>query len=159
MQSFTLAELARKARVSARTVRYYIQRGLLHAPEFRGPDTQYEETHLLSLQVIRLLQDAYWPLDAIAPALHGKSVAQLRAMAAGTLPPSAAHTSPPPTAASPTSSGHPTGCGALRGTRFNLAEGLELWLEDDASAAVRRVADVLRTHAAEQFQTRKRGEL
>src|SRR5262249_27518770 len=61
-----LEELARRAGVSPRTVRYYIQRGLLPAPDFKGPDTAYGERHLLGLRIIRKLQVAYWPLDAIA---------------------------------------------------------------------------------------------
>lgn len=81
----SLAQLARRGGVSARTVRYYIQRGLLPAPAFRGPDTCYGESHLLGLQAIRTLQAAYWPLDAIASALQGRSLEQLRAIAAGAL--------------------------------------------------------------------------
>ena len=34
---YTLAELCERTEVSARTVRYYIQQGLLTAPERRGP--------------------------------------------------------------------------------------------------------------------------
>src|SRR4051794_39849484 len=81
-----LEELATRAGVSPRTVRYYIQRGLLPAPDFKGPDTAYGEKHLLGLRAIRKLQDAYWPLDAIANALAGKDEAALKKLAEGPLP-------------------------------------------------------------------------
>ena len=42
-----LDELAERAGVSARTVRYYVQRGLVPAPEFRGPETAYGPEHVL----------------------------------------------------------------------------------------------------------------
>ena len=60
-----LAELAAEAGVSPRTVRYYVQRGLLSAPAFKGPDTVYGEEHLLRLKAIRVLQARFLPLDAI----------------------------------------------------------------------------------------------
>jgi DNA-binding transcriptional MerR regulator len=140
MAGFTLADLARRAGVSPRTVRYYIQRGLLRAPEFRGPDTQYDESHLLQLQAIRALQEAYRPLDAIAVELHGKSAEQLRAIAAGG------------TAPAPEVRPGADDYAATSGTRYQLAEGLELWLADDADPAVRRLGDAIRALA-----TRKRG--
>ena len=60
-----LDELAAAAGVSARTVRYYVQRGLLPAPVFRGRDTVYSDAHLIRLQAIRRLQDRFLPLDEI----------------------------------------------------------------------------------------------
>jgi len=55
-KTFKLDELAAAAGVSGRTVRYYVQRGLLPAPQFRGRDTAYDEEHLLRLQAIRRMQ-------------------------------------------------------------------------------------------------------
>ena len=72
-----LDELAERAGVSPRTVRYYIQRGLLTAPAFRGADTAYGEEHLVALRAIKKLQEAYWPLDAIGGALANRSPAEL----------------------------------------------------------------------------------
>src|SRR5690242_17633316 len=83
-----LDELAERAGVSARTIRYYIQRGLLQAPAFRGADTAYGEEHLSALRAIKKLQEAYWPLDAIATALANKSPAELERIASGWLVPS-----------------------------------------------------------------------
>ena len=66
-----LDELAREAGVAPRTVRYYVQRGLLPPPVFRGPDTVYEERHLLRLLAIRRLQQAFLPLERIAVEIDG----------------------------------------------------------------------------------------
>jgi Ca-activated chloride channel family protein len=137
----TLAQLAKRGGVSARTVRYYIQRGLLPAPAFRGPDTCYAEAHLLGLQAIRALQAAYWPLDAIAAALHGRSADQLRAIAGGTLP-ELRGTAIDSDAGSPSARTH--------GSRIVLRDGLELWLDDRASESVRELAQVIERWAAKQ---------
>lgn len=85
-----LEEVAKAAGVSPRTVRYYIQRGLLPQPSFRGPDTAYGEEHLVRLRAIRRLQDAYWPLDAIAGLFASRSERELASIADGTNVPSPA---------------------------------------------------------------------
>ena len=63
--SFDLAELADRAGVSVRTIRYYIQQGLLPSPEARGPGTRYEREHLDRLKLIRRLQREHLPLAEI----------------------------------------------------------------------------------------------
>jgi DNA-binding transcriptional MerR regulator len=161
--SLKLEELAQRAGVSARTVRYYIQRGLLPAPEFRGPDTSYREHHLLVLKAIRGLQDAHLPLDAIAGELRGKSADELRAIASRKASPqlqvqlqparsAAASVDDSPDARPLTIGGTPR-----HGTRFELATGLELWLSDDASDATREFADALRELAAKRSTHKGRG--
>lgn len=147
-----LDDLARSAGVSPRTVRYYIQRGLLSAPEFRGPDTRYGEIHLATLRAIRALQERFWPLEAIGGALEGRSTAELQAIVAGTLvlpdptvgavphPPGGAGGHPYRTPAEPP--GPPAPAPSERGTRHLLAPGVELFVRDDADAAlVRRILD------------------
>jgi Ca-activated chloride channel family protein len=79
-----LEEVAKAAGVSPRTVRYYIQRGLLPPPRFRGPDTAYGDEHVVRLRAIRRLQEAFWPLDAIAGLFASKSERELEAIADGT---------------------------------------------------------------------------
>lgn len=69
--------------MSARTVRYYVQRGLVPAPEFRGKDTAYGEEHLVRLRAVRRLQEAYYPLDAIAAELDACGVEAIERIAAG----------------------------------------------------------------------------
>ncbi len=79
--SYKLDELAEKADVSPRTVRYYVQRGLLPPPVFRGRDTAYSGAHLLRLRLIKRLQDErFLPLDAIAVEIEGRSDDEIRAM-------------------------------------------------------------------------------
>ncbi len=63
--SFDLNELSAAAAVTPRTVRYYVQQGLLPSPGTRGPGTRYDRTHLDRLQLIRWLQRQHLPLAEI----------------------------------------------------------------------------------------------
>ncbi|APR84196.1 HTH-type transcriptional regulator cueR [Minicystis rosea] len=134
MTSFRLEDLARAADVSPRTVRYYVQRGLLPPPEFRGKDTTYGAEHLSRLVAIKRLQQARLPLEEIAARLASASPAELERLAAEAEPlsetPSPSSIDPPP---EPALAGE-------RWERFVLAPGLALHLEGDASAETRRLA-------------------
>ncbi len=155
---YKLDELATRAGVSPRTVRYYVQRGLLPAPAFRGPDTAYDEGHLVRLRAIRALQDAYWPLDAIASVLAARSLDEIRAIADGALPPSAPHgpapSEPPiaPPVARPVSpeSGR-------RGVRYALVPGVELFVDDDATEEARVLVESIRALSSSQSGTSQSG--
>jgi len=127
--SMKLDQLAERAGVSPRTVRYYIQRGVLPAPEFKGPDTAYDERHLHALRAIKRLQEAYWPLEAIASALANKSEAELRKIAHGELPQLATAPEEPK---KPTPKPSEPKLASKRGERITLAPGIELWVEDGA---------------------------
>lgn len=130
-----LDELAERAGVSARTVRYYIQRGVLPAPEFRGPDTAYDERHLHALRAIKKLQEAYWPLDAIASALADKSDAELKKIAHGELPQLPGDKPPAstrPAHAPKKAAEEPSQPTSVRGERILLGPGIELWVEEGA---------------------------
>ena len=72
-REYKLEELAHKADVSPRTVRYSVQRGLLPAPVFRGRDTAYSGEHLLRLRAIKKLQEQFLPLDAIQAELQRRT--------------------------------------------------------------------------------------
>jgi DNA-binding transcriptional MerR regulator len=65
-------DLAERAGVSRRTVRYYVQRGLLPAPAGLGRGKHYGEAHLARLIRIRELQEAGVPLERIAEQLDGR---------------------------------------------------------------------------------------
>lgn len=67
--SLDLPELADRAGVSIRTVRYYIQQGLLPRPEARGPGAHYTEEHLDRLLLIKRLQKEHLPLAEIRRAI------------------------------------------------------------------------------------------
>jgi DNA-binding transcriptional MerR regulator len=69
-----LTELADRAGVSIRTVRYYIQQGLLREPEARGPGAHYTEEHLDRILLIKRLQKEHLPLAEIRKAIESGAV-------------------------------------------------------------------------------------
>jgi DNA-binding transcriptional MerR regulator len=62
---YTASDLAARAGVSERTVRYYVSEGLLPAPAGRGRGAHYAEAHLTRLKLIRAMQRAANDLEAI----------------------------------------------------------------------------------------------
>lgn len=64
-EQWDLNELADAAGVTARTVRYYVQQGLLPSPATRGPGARYERDHLDRLRLIKRLQRQHYPLAEI----------------------------------------------------------------------------------------------
>ena len=68
-----LTDLADRAGVSVRTVRYYIQQGLLPKPEARGPGAHYTGEHLDRLLVIKRLQREHLPLGEIRRVLESSA--------------------------------------------------------------------------------------
>jgi DNA-binding transcriptional MerR regulator len=90
-RSYKIDELARASGMSVRTVRYYVQRGLLPAAAFRGKDTAYAHGHLVRLRAIRRLQEAFFPLDAIAVELDGRTTHEIEAIADGRVSPVSPH--------------------------------------------------------------------
>jgi len=69
--AFDLQELAEQASVTPRTIRYYIQQGLLPAPDPQGSATRYGQEHLDRLRLIRHLQREHQPLAEIRRQLEG----------------------------------------------------------------------------------------
>jgi len=67
---YGIAELAERGGVSRRTVRYYVQRGLLPPPTGVGRGKHYTEAHLEALVRVRELQESGVALAEI-PA-HGE---------------------------------------------------------------------------------------
>jgi DNA-binding transcriptional MerR regulator len=67
---YGIEELAEKGGVSRRTVRYYVQRGLLPAPTGTGRGPHYTEGHLAKLIHIRQLQEQGVPLADIPARLE-----------------------------------------------------------------------------------------
>lgn len=146
-----LDELAQRAGVSPRTVRYYVQRGLVPAPEFRGPDTAYTEEHLTRLRAIRALQERHLPLDAIESALAGRTTADIARIASGEALPEgvgAAVTGATPAAAHDHERASSTEEGPARWLRYALAPGVELHVDESAGEEARALADALRREAA-----------
>jgi len=70
VQEFSLGELAERAGVTPRTIRYYISNGLLPGPASRGPKATYGRGHLDRLRLIKRLQEQYLPLAEIRRAIE-----------------------------------------------------------------------------------------
>jgi DNA-binding transcriptional MerR regulator len=68
---YGIAELAELGGVTRRTVRYYVQRGLLPTPLGTGRGPHYTQAHLERLIHIRTLQETGVPLSEIAARLDG----------------------------------------------------------------------------------------
>ena len=141
-----LADLAEEAGVPPRTVRYYVQRGLLPAPAFRGPETAYGREHLLRLKAIKRLQAKYLPLDEIQRELERLDPGALEALAergewggSGAGGPSGA---PAPRAPAPPAPPAPEVDGPTY-RRVELAPGLELHVGAFADEKTRRLAERL----------------
>jgi DNA-binding transcriptional MerR regulator len=76
----SVEELADRAGVSVRTVRYYISQGLLPGPANRGKYASYDEDHLTRLQLIRRLVDQHVPLAELREQLGQLSSEEVRSL-------------------------------------------------------------------------------
>jgi DNA-binding transcriptional MerR regulator len=85
--SYDIGELCGLADVTPRTVRYYVQQGLLPAPNARGRGTRYDRGHLERLHLIKRLQRKYLPLAEIRAQLDGLSDAAVAALVKEPAPP------------------------------------------------------------------------
>ncbi|MGH7565877.1 MAG: MerR family transcriptional regulator [Gemmatimonadota bacterium] len=70
MEVITLTRLAQRAEVTPRTIRYYIQIGLLPAPGTAGPGAHYDESYVDRIRQIKRLQRAHLPLAEIRKRLE-----------------------------------------------------------------------------------------
>src|SRR5438067_1128044 len=82
----TIGELAEQAQVTPRTIRYYVEQGLLPAPEYGRP-AEYTDEHLQRLDLIRRLKDQYLPLEEIRDILSRLSLDQVEELARQAAPP------------------------------------------------------------------------
>lgn len=155
---YKLDELAREADVAPRTVRYYVQRGLLPAPEFKGRDTSYGREHLVRLLAIKRLQAAHLPLDAIEARLASATMGELEHIASGNV---LSVELPPRDPAARPRRGHPyfpphdpvpQAPRAERWERVELAPGLEIHLRSDASPEAQRIARDIRSRYATRIE-------
>lgn len=76
---YEIAELEEETGIAARTIRYYISRGLLAPAYGRGPSATYDLGHLLRLRLITRLKDERHPLDEIRDRLGDMSDAEVEA--------------------------------------------------------------------------------
>lgn len=156
---YKLDELAREAEVAPRTVRYYVQRGLLPAPEFKGRDTSYGREHLVRLLAIKRLQAAHLPLDAIEARLASATMGELERIASGSVV--SVELPPPRDPVVRPRRGHlyfpphdpvPEAPRAERWERVELAPGLEIHLRSDAGPEAQRIARDIRSRYATRIE-------
>lgn len=142
-ETWKLDTLADASGVSPRTIRYYVQRGLLPPPVFRARDTSYGPEHLLRLQAIRQLQGRHWPLEAIEAELERRaSDGTLAALAEGTDVPELPGAEPEPaTWAEP--GPLPMVTTETRWRRLTLADGVELHVAEPAGPEARQVVEAV----------------
>jgi len=76
--NFWISELAERTGVSTRTIRYYIEEGLLPQPEIQGKYAVFNEDYLIRLKLIKYLKDAYLPLREIKRKLDSLMVPEMR---------------------------------------------------------------------------------
>jgi DNA-binding transcriptional MerR regulator len=96
---YLISKLADKAGVSVRTIRFYIDEGLLPAPQTRGRYTVYSDEYLDRLELIRRLKDAFLPLKEIRQRMNSLSWEEVKAAIAQ---PAAEPAPQPKSLASPT---------------------------------------------------------
>jgi DNA-binding transcriptional MerR regulator len=126
---FSIDELADRAEVSRRTVRFYVQRGLLPAPRGLGRGRHYDASHLHALMRIRAWPEEGVPLALIARRLQAgasEPESQARGAGAGTHPGTADGVEP----ALLTEAGGAAPVTVW--THVQLAEGVTLQLRDRA---------------------------
>jgi len=70
---YTIEELSERTGFPRRTIRYYIQEGILEPPAGRGRGGFYYDSHLKRLLEIRALQDRGVRLAAIRQVLGGRA--------------------------------------------------------------------------------------
>lgn len=78
---YSIEDLAELTGFTRRTIRYYIQEGLLEPPAGRGRGGFYFDSHLDQLRQIRSLQGRGLRLRAIAEVMSGKGMPRLAAQA------------------------------------------------------------------------------
>jgi len=65
-EELLIHELAERAGISVRTIRYYIEEGLLPQPPSKGRYSSYSRIYLDRLELIRRLKESYLPLKEIS---------------------------------------------------------------------------------------------
>lgn len=89
-QIMTIRQLADRAGVTQRTIRYYTDEGLIDAPVDKVRMPRYTDRHLLQLQAAAHLKAGYLPLRVIRARLAGLGDEELREIVASVPQPVAA---------------------------------------------------------------------
>ncbi len=129
---FDISELESLSGVTRRTIRYYVQRGILVAPSGTGRGKHYDRTHLDRLIEVRTRQEAGESLDAIAATPTLSDFLE------------SARSEPGPSEAPDSSA---VASGPTAWFRLSLAPGLELHAQAGVvdTVTLRRIAQVVRS--------------
>ncbi len=79
-RTYTIQELAERCGVTPRTIRFYIEEGLLPPPLQEGRIGLYTDEHVERLELIRRLKEAFLPLRQIHRLVNSLSSAEIRAL-------------------------------------------------------------------------------
>lgn len=136
--TYTIGELAAATGIPVRTIRYYLHRGLLPSPPFRGPRTVYSEHHRKVLELIERLHGQGLSLEAIARVLEPLGADAVDAALEGKLSlvyfeQGSSESQPPPAAPPLVPQPRPA-------ETWELAPGLFLLLSGEAPAGSRALA-------------------
>ena len=77
-EELLIHQLAQRAGISVRTIRYYIEEGLLPQPDYQGKYSKYTLIYLDRLELIRRLKESYLPLREIAEIMRSLTDVQVR---------------------------------------------------------------------------------
>ena len=73
----TIEDLANQSGLPLRTLRFYIQEGILQGPDTRGKFARYSQQHLDRIELIRRLKDLRTPINEIKQMLENISEEEL----------------------------------------------------------------------------------
>jgi DNA-binding transcriptional MerR regulator len=171
-EGYSIQQLAEKAGVSVRTIRFYIDEGLLAAPPVKGRYTVYSDEYVDRLEMIRRLKDMFLPLKEIRERVTSLSWSEVKlALKQNTRQEKrlqiseqsgsalnyisellSAPTAPSRLVAPPAASAQPEAW-----ERLTLAPGIELHIRSDASSANQRLAHQVIDYARKLFNTSHKG--
>ncbi len=77
-EQVTISELAKRTGVTQRTIRYYVEQGLLPPGVVAGKERLYGYEHFLRIRLIKLLQEEDVPLKKIRAQLDSLSLAEMQ---------------------------------------------------------------------------------
>jgi DNA-binding transcriptional MerR regulator len=78
-ESYLINQLAERAGVTVRTIRYYVNEGLLPPPQTKGRYSAYDEDYLYRIRLIKFYKESYLPLSRIREQLDGMTPEEIRA--------------------------------------------------------------------------------
>jgi DNA-binding transcriptional MerR regulator len=78
-ESYLINQLAERAGVTVRTIRYYVNEGLLPSPQTKGRYSAYDDDYLYRIKLIKFYKESYLPLSRIRERLDEMSPEEIKA--------------------------------------------------------------------------------